>query len=167
MGPKSFGFFLYGAIGKPSNAQSLSRSFVKPGALVSDNSISFSEAAAKRDSDDTGCRSACGWFGQSVSRSKGLSDTLRPGGLTRAAPLGSPARCERAWEDVLESSLNEGPWTRPSGTLGTIEKRSSLMLLLYALRLTGLSCLVSARQWLADGAFPVPLGIHGVSCPLL
>jgi hypothetical protein len=44
--PKSFGFSLYGATGKPSNAQSLSRSFVKPGALVSGNSIAFPEAAA-------------------------------------------------------------------------------------------------------------------------
>ncbi len=167
MGPKSFGLFLYGATGKPSNAQFLSRSFVKPGALVSGNSIPFSEAAAIRDSDDTGCQSVCGWFGQSVSRSKGLSDTLRPADLTRVALLGFPSRSGRAWEDALGSSSNEGPWTHPPGTLGTIEKRSSLMLLLFALRPRGLFCLLPAWQWRGDGAFPVPLAIPGVSCPIL
>jgi hypothetical protein len=75
MGPKSFGFFLYGATGKPSNEQSLSRSFVKPGALVSGNSIPSPEATATHDWDDTGCQSTCGWLGRSVSGSKGLSDT--------------------------------------------------------------------------------------------
>jgi len=40
-GPKAFGFFSYGAIGKPSNARFLSRFFVKPGVLVSGNSIPF------------------------------------------------------------------------------------------------------------------------------
>jgi len=144
-GPKSFGFFLYGATGEPSNAQSLCRSFVKPGALVSGNSSPSSEVSSTHDWDDTGCQGACEWSGQSVSRSRGLSDTLRPAGRIRAALLGFPSRSERASEDALGSSLNEGPWSRPSGTPGTIEKRSSLMLPLYALRPTGLSCLLSAR----------------------
>ena len=64
MGPKSFGLFLYGAIGKPSNGRSLSRSFAKPGVLASDNSIPFPEAIAIHDWDDTGRQSACEWFGQ-------------------------------------------------------------------------------------------------------
>jgi len=167
MGPKSFGFFLYGATGKPSTAQFLSRSFVEPGARVSGNSSPSPEGSSTHGWGDTESQAACGWFEQSVSRSKGLSDTLQPTGLTRAALLGFASRFERAWEDALGLSLNEGLWSRPSGTPGTIEKRSSWMLPLYALPPIGLSCLPSAGQWLSDGAFPVPLGIHGVSCPIL
>ena len=167
MGPKSFGFFLYGATDKPSNAQSLSRSFVKPAALVSGNSIASLEAPATHDWGDSGCQSACGWFGQSVSRSRGLFDTLHPADLTTVVPLISFSPFETASEDVLESPLNEGPWTRPLGTLGTIGKRSFSMLPPNALRQTESSCLLSATRSRAGGAFPVPLGIHGVSCPIL
>jgi hypothetical protein len=82
-------------------------------------------------------------------------------------PLISFSPFETASEDVLESPLNEGPWTRPLGTLGTIGKRSFSMLPPNALRQTESSCLLSATRSRAGGAFPVPLGIHGVSCPIL
>ena len=108
MGPKSFGFFLYGATDKPSNAQSLSRSFAKPAALVSGNSIPSLEAPATHDWGDSGCQSACGWFGQSVSRSRGLFDTLHPADPTEGVPLISFSSFETASEDVLESPSNEG-----------------------------------------------------------
>jgi hypothetical protein len=166
-GPKSFGFFLYGATGKLSNGQSLSRFFVKHGALVSDNSIPSPEVTATHDWGDTGCQSVCGWFGRSVSKSKGLSDILRPADPTRVLPPICFSRFETAWEDALESPLNEGPWTRPLGTLGTIGKQSSLMLPSNAQQMKELSCLLSVTRSRVDGASPVPLGIHGVSCPLL
>jgi hypothetical protein len=167
MGPKFFGFFLYGATDKPSNAQSLSRSFVKPAALVSGNSIPSLEAPATRDWGDSGCQSACGWFGQSVSRSRGPFDILHPADPTKVVPLISFSPFETASEDDLESPLNEGPWTRPLGTLGTIGKRSFLMLPPNALQQTESSCLLSTTRSHVGGAFPVPLGIHGVSCPIL
>lgn len=49
MGPMFFGFFLYGATDKPSNARSLFRSFAKPGARVSGNSIPCPEVTARHD----------------------------------------------------------------------------------------------------------------------
>jgi len=104
-GPKAFGFFLYGAIGKPSNARFLSRFFVKPGVLVSGNSIPFPGGSSTHGWGDTGSQGACEWFGQSASRSKGLSDTLQPVNLTRAALLGLPFRFEKAWEAAPGSSL--------------------------------------------------------------
>jgi len=167
MGPKSFGFFLYGATDKPSNAQSLSRSFAKPAALVSGNSIPSLEAPATHDWGDSGCQSACGWFGQSVSRSRGLFDTLHPADPTKGVPLISFSSFETASEDVLESPSNEGLWNRPLGTLGTIGKRSFWMLPPNALRLKESSCPLSVTRSRVGGAFPVPLGIHGVSCPIL
>jgi len=166
-GPKSFGFFLYGATDKPSNAQSLCRSFAKPAALVSGNSIPSLEAPSTHDWGDTGCQSACEWFGQSVSRSRGLFDTLHPTDPTKVVPLISFSPFETASEDVLESLLNEGPWNRPLGTLDTIGKRSFWMLPPNALRLKESSCLLSVTRSHVDDAFPVPLAIHGVSCPIL
>jgi len=167
VGPKSFGVFLYAASGEPSNGQSLSRSVVTLDALVSGNSIPSPEVSATQGWDDTGCESASEWFGQSVSTSKGLSDTLQPVDPTKGvAPIAS-SRFEITWEDVLESPLNEEPWTRPPGSLGTIGKRSFLMLPPNAPRLKESLCLLSTSQWHVGGAFPVPLGIHGVSCPAL
>jgi hypothetical protein len=166
-GPKFFGFFLYGATDKLSNAQSLSRSFAEPGALASGNSIPSLEAAATHDWNDSGCQSACEWFGRSVSESKDRSDTLRPADPTRGLPPICFSRFGTAWEGALESPLNEGLWTRPFGTPGTIGKQSFLMLLPNALRLKESSCLLSVTRSHVGGAFPVPLGIHGVSCPIL
>jgi len=167
VGPKSFGVFLYAATGEPSNARSLCRPFVTHDALVSDNSTPSPEATATHDWGDTGCESASEWFGQSVSRSTGLSDTLRPEDPAKGvAPIPS-FRFEIIWEDALESPLNEGPWTRPPGTLGTIGKRSSLMPPPNALWTKDWLCPLSATPWHVGGAFPVPLGIHGVSCPIL
>jgi hypothetical protein len=167
MGPKSFGFFLYGATGKPSNAQSLGRSFVKPGALASGNSIPSPEAIATHDWDDTGRQSVCEWFGQSVLGSKGPSDTLRPADPTKGVAPIPFSRFETAWEDVLESPLSGGPWTHLVGTLGPIEKRNFSMLPPNAPRLKESSCLLSATQWRVGDAFPVALVILGVSCPIL
>jgi hypothetical protein len=166
-GPKFFGFFLYGATDKLSNAQPLSPSFAEPGALASGNSIPSLEAAATHDWDDTGCQSACEWFGRSVSESTGRSDTLRPADPTRGLPPICFSRSGTAWEDAPESPSNEGPWNRPPGTLGTIGKQSSLMLPPSAPRLKESSCFLSVTRLRVGGAFPVPLGIHGVSCPIL
>ena len=165
MGPKSFGVFLYGATGKLSNGQSLSRPFVTRGARVSGNSISSLEGAATHDSGDTGRQSTSRWSGQSDSTSKGLSDTLRPEDPTTEFPRVSSCRSETAWADVPESPLNAGPWTRPSGTLGTIGIRSFLMPPPNAPPLRDFPCPLSATRRRVDGASPVPLGIHGVSCP--
>lgn len=166
-GPKFFGFFLYGATGKLSNAQSLSRFFVEPGALASGNSIPSLEAAATHDWDDTGCQSVCESFERSVSESTGRSETLQPADPSRGPPLICFSRFGTAWEDAPESPLNEGPWNRPPGTPGTIGKQSSLMLPPNAPRLKGSSCLLSVTRSRVGGAFPVLLGIHGVSCPIL
>jgi hypothetical protein len=167
MGSKSFGVFLYAATGKPSNGQSLYRSFVTPGARVSDNSIPSPEATATHDSRDTGCESACGQFGRSASRSKGRSDNLRQEDPPKAVPLIFLSRFQTAWEDVPEWPSNEGPPTRPLGSLDTIGKRSFLMPPPNALLPKEWPCLLSATRWRVDGAFPIPLGIHGVSCPIL
>jgi hypothetical protein len=167
MGPTSFGLFLYAATGKPSNGQSLCRPFVTPGARVSDNSIPSPEATTTHDSGDTGCESACRWFERPASRSKDLSDNLRPEGPPKAAPLTLVSRSMITWEAVPGSPSNEGPWTRPLGSLDTIEKRSSWMLPPNALQLKEWPCLLSATRWPVDGASPAPPGIHGVSCPIL
>lgn len=167
MGSTSFGVFLYAATGKPSNGQSLSRSFVMPGARVSDNSIPSLEATATHDWGDTGCESACGWFARSASGSKGLSDILRPEDPPKAVPLICLSRFETAWEGGPEWPSSGGLSTRPLGSLDTIEKRSSWMLPPNALQLKEWPCLLVATRWRVDGASPVPLGIRGVSCPIL
>jgi hypothetical protein len=167
VGPKSFGVFLYVATGEPSNARSLCRFFVKPGALVSDNSIPSPEATATHDWGDAGCESASEWFERSASRSKGRSDILRPEDPPTAVPLTSLSRFETAWEDVPEWPSNEGPPIRPLDTLDTIGKRSFLMLPPNALLPKEWPCPLSAKQWRVDGASPVHVGIHGVSYPIL
>jgi|MudIll2142460700_1097286.scaffolds.fasta_scaffold223779_1 hypothetical protein len=101
-GPKSFGFFLYGATDKLSNAQFLPRSFVEPAALVSGNSIPCLEALATHGWGDSGYQSACGWFGRSVSRSKDRFDNRHLSDLTKVVPLISFSPLGTASEVVLE-----------------------------------------------------------------
>jgi hypothetical protein len=166
-GPNSFGFFLYGATDKLSTAQSLSRSFAKRAALVSGNSIPSLEAPATHDGGDSGYQIACGWFEQFVPRSRGLFDTLHSADQTKGVSLIAFSPFEKASEDVLESLLNEGPRNHPVGTLGTIGKRSFWMLPPNAQWMKESSCLLSRSRSRVDDAFPVPLGSHGVSCPIV
>jgi hypothetical protein len=167
MGSKSFGVFLYAAIGKPSNAQSLCRLFVKPGAPVSDSSNPSPEVNATYDWGDNGYESVCERFVRSASKSKDRSDILPPEDPLTAVPLTSLSRFVTAWEDVPEWPLNEGLPIRLLDTLDTIGKRSFLMLPPIARLPKDLSWPLSARRWRADGASPVPVGIHGVSYPTL
>lgn len=111
-----------------SNERSLSRSFIKPGTRVSGNSSPSPEVTARHDGGDNGCQNACVWFGQSALRSIGLFGTLQPEDWIKAVGLIFLSRLGRAWEGVLESPWNEGPWPHPLGILDTSGKRSFLML---------------------------------------
>jgi hypothetical protein len=165
MGLKPFGVFLYGATGKPFNVQSPCRSFSRFGTRVSDNPIPFPEATATYDWGDTGWESASGWFGQSASGSKGLSDLLRPEDPPKAVPLISLSRLETACEGVPEWPWSEGRGTRLLATLETIGKQSFLMLPPNAPRPKDWPCPLSATRWRVDGAFPVHLGSMGSHAP--
>ena len=150
--PSFSAFFLYGATDKLSNVQSLCRSSAEPGALASGSSIPSLEAAATHDWGDSGCQSVCEWFGRSVSESTDRSDILQPADPTKGLPPICFSRFETAWEDALESPLNERPWNHPPGTLGTIGKQSSLTIPPNAPRLKESSGLLSVNRLRVGGA---------------
>jgi len=166
MGPTSVGVFLYGANGTDSNERSLPRLFVKLVAPASDSSTPSLRGVSTRGWDDIERRTVCGSLWRPGLRSINRSDTRQPEGR-----LGGPGQdgffeLWSAWEDGLASV---GALTLEPPSLGRSEAIGILNSLKHSkpvLWLAG-SCPLWTNGWPAAADFPVALGFHRVSCPLL
>jgi hypothetical protein len=166
MGPTSVGVFLYGANGTASNERSLPRLFVKLVAPASDSSTPSLRGVSTRGWDDSERRIVGGSLWPPALRSISRSDTRQPEDRLRGPGQDAFFELWSAWEDGLASvgALALQPlFLGRSEAIGipNSPKHSKPVLWLAG------SCLLSTNGWPAGAAFPVALGFHGVSCPLL
>jgi len=163
MGPKSFGFFLYGASGNASNGQSLLRSFAMLDARVSDNSIPSLIEASRRGRGDIEPQTPGRSLWLSGSKSIGLSDNRRPGDPSGATlPIGSSGTWT-AWEDAQGWAWGAA-LRNPSLDMFETSETPSLQMHLRPVPLPTDFCPLLTAGWPAGVAFPTAARFHRVSC---
>jgi|OpeIllAssembly_1097287.scaffolds.fasta_scaffold430976_2 hypothetical protein len=166
MGPTSVGVFLYEANGTVSNERSLPRLFVKHVAPASDSSTPSLRGVSIRDWDDSERRTVGGSPLPRGLKSIYRSDTPQPEGRSGGPGQDAFFELRSAWEGGLGSV---GALTLQPPFLDrseAIEIPNSLKHSKPVLWLAG-SCPLWTNEWPACAAFPVALGFHGVSYPLL
>jgi hypothetical protein len=165
MGPKSFGVFLYTAIGAVSNGQFLLHSSAKPGVRVSGNSTPCRGATAKRDWGGIESQIPFGSVGLFVAGSKDPYDIHTKGDLQGVVCLTSLSALKITLPGALERFSGATPWDPESDMIGTSVRQNSWMPLASGQLPTDLLSPLSTIEWRRGAASPILVGSHGVACP--